>query len=490
MIVDTDPALMVNRSDSLMIYNIDDQLTAAGSSHPVFYFDVGSLTANQSSVEWTTMATTTPPKCVNDTPPVQLDSSSSVFIAYRIIVDVYLVGVLCTFGFIGNFLSIAVLCRDREKQNTTNWLLQTLAVVDSFFLAFSLLIQPVKTVHDVTDWWPDLRKAFPYIEPHLWALASIAQTMAVWLVMLITIDRYVAVCKPWHTKWRALRRVKLTVFVMFLLAVLYNVPRFLERKMVLKHSCRGGGFVVRTEKTAFRDNRNYFLAYKTVCYFIFRSIGPLVILIALNARLVRALQLVRLKHRDMTKRTKQRENITVMLVAVVTVFIICQLPDLGLRIAVTAKEFSPLVHIDLQSMRYANAASNALLTVNSSINFLIYCLIGKKFRRIFVHMATCSNERTRGSNGAAAAGGRADTRLCGAVTSGTCRLKDLGSIGGADVSETDVMLTTTHLTTMGHHRLSHGASSSHRLTVLLKTTTTTNARGKDASSAVPPTFIL
>jgi len=36
--------------------------------------------------------------------------------------------------------------------------------------------------------------------------------------------------------------------------------------------------------------------------------------------------------------------------------------------------------------RYINAITNVLLTFNSAINFLIYCLVGKKFRRIFVSM--------------------------------------------------------------------------------------------------------
>ena len=37
-------------------------------------------------------------------------------------------------------------------------------------------------------------------------------------------------------------------------------------------------------------------------------------------------------------------------------------------------------------MRYVNSATNVLLTLNSAVNFLIYCLLGKKFRRIFVDM--------------------------------------------------------------------------------------------------------
>ena len=40
-------------------------------------------------------------------------------------------------------------------------------------------------------------------------------------------------------------------------------------------------------------------------------------------------------------------------------------------------------------LRYINAVTNVLLTLNSAVNFLIYCLVGKKFRRIFVAMV-CS----------------------------------------------------------------------------------------------------
>jgi len=63
---------------------------------------------------------------------------------------------------------------------------------------------------------------------------------------------------------------------------------------------------------------------------------------------------------------KQHENLTAMLVGVVTVFIICQLPGLGIRVAFTAMEFgrtsSNAVSLDVTTLRYANVASNALQT--------------------------------------------------------------------------------------------------------------------------------
>jgi len=45
------------------------------------------------------------------------------------------------------------------------------------------------------------------------------------------------------------------------------------------------------------------------------------------------------------------ENLTLMLVTVVTVFIVCQLPNLGIRVAFTAGEFAPrgLIRLDLPS---------------------------------------------------------------------------------------------------------------------------------------------
>lgn len=147
-------------------------------------------------------------------------NSSETFVAYRLAVDVYLVAALCVAGLIGNALSIAVLRRDRDKPNTTNWLLQTLAAVDIVYLMSSFLIQPVKAIYDMAEYdttvavadnastyaagggavagrrLPWLRAVYPYVEPHAWAVGSIAQTVTVWLVMLVTVDRYVAVCMP------------------------------------------------------------------------------------------------------------------------------------------------------------------------------------------------------------------------------------------------------------------------------------------------------
>jgi len=61
---------------------------------------------------------------------------SNADIKYKMIADVYVVLTLCIFGFIGNAVTIAVLRKDPDRAiSSTNWLLQTLALVDTVYLA-------------------------------------------------------------------------------------------------------------------------------------------------------------------------------------------------------------------------------------------------------------------------------------------------------------------------------------------------------------------
>ena len=74
----------------------------------------------------------------------------------RIFVDLYVMGCICIIGFFGNAVTVLVLRRDPARaNNTTNWLLQTLALVDTVYLMTCLLIQPLKVINDhYTTWLP------------------------------------------------------------------------------------------------------------------------------------------------------------------------------------------------------------------------------------------------------------------------------------------------------------------------------------------------
>lgn len=81
----------------------------------------------------------------NSWPAILTSGLPAADVDFRLAVDVYLVGALCLVGFLGNAFTVAVLRSDADgRNNSTNWLLQTLALVDTMYLAACLFIQPLK----------------------------------------------------------------------------------------------------------------------------------------------------------------------------------------------------------------------------------------------------------------------------------------------------------------------------------------------------------
>ena len=329
---------------------------------------------------------------LNSTPKCQ-DAAvySNEYRQYRITIEVFVVAAVCTVGFVGNALSITVLRRDTDRKYATNWLLRTLAVVDTMYLVLCLFMHCVYSIYNFTDWFPILDTTFPYFYPWVWFLGSWAQTLTVWLVLLLTIDRYMAICRPHNHQVRSETLAKRAVALLVVIAFVYNLPRIFERKTVEEVDPSTGEIRVCTTKTWLRESKAYFAIYKTAMYILFRSVGPLLLLIFLNVRLTQALMVF---HRNIkrlrSKHPKRRtENLTAILVAVVSVFIVCELPDTSLRIVLALHDYKVL-SVSVETLRWVNVITNLLLTVNSAINFLIYCLIGKKFRRILTSMIYCA----------------------------------------------------------------------------------------------------
>ena len=199
-------------------------------------------------------------------------------------------------------------------------------------------LQTLKALNENTYWTPLLHNSLPLIEPHFWAIASTAQTFAVWLVLLITVDRFLAVCRPNNRQLRSVQRAKQAAACLLLLAIVYNIPRFLERELSqCKDPVTNSARLTNTHSTL-RVDKVYFLVYKTIMYVILRSFGPLIVLLTLNISLVRTLSRVRRTTRRMSATTHQRENITLLIVVVVSVFMVCQIPAVLVRIVFTVGE--------------------------------------------------------------------------------------------------------------------------------------------------------
>ena len=82
---------------------------------------------------------------------------------------------------------------------------------------------------------------------------------------------------------------------------------------------------------------------------------------------------------------------------VVVVFIVCEMPTVAVRICYMLHVYVG-VPISISALRYANAVGNLMLTVNSSVNVVIYCFMGRQFRAILLRAIRCAaGERSSSS---------------------------------------------------------------------------------------------
>lgn len=77
------------------------------------------------------------------------------------------------------------------------------------------------------------------------------------------------------------------------------------------------------------------------------------------------------------------KNATTVLVIVVVAFIVCETPELVLKFVTFTERNSSYSGLLLSpDLRRFNVVSQLLMVINSSVNFLIYLIFGRRFRRI------------------------------------------------------------------------------------------------------------
>lgn len=283
-----------------------------------------------------------------------------------------LVGLL---GILGNILSMVILSRP-QMRSSINYLLIGLARCDTILILTSMLLFGIPTIYPYTGYlFFYYYYIFPRISPYIFPIAMCAQTASIYLTFTVTLERFVAVCHPLRA--RALctyGRAKLYVIGCCVFAVLYNMPRFLEVN-VQEYQYDEVTFVYCVAASELRSNAEYIKIYIHWLYLIFMYILPFINLAILNALIYNQVRKAN-RERQRLSRTEKREiGLATMLLCVVFVFFLCNVLAMITNIL---EAFYDTIN------DYLVTTSNLLVTINSSVNFIIYVIFGEKFKRIFL----------------------------------------------------------------------------------------------------------
>lgn len=302
----------------------------------------------------------------------------------RFIVECICLPVL-VLGIAGNALALVVFCRQRRK-STTNIILQVLAVVDSLCLICIFLGQTSYYIAIRFDYLEAYKPTWKVLFRCVLPLAYIFRIIDMWLVTTLTVDRWIAVCKPLHaqqmcTVSTGYKRIAATI----IFGVLFSLPRFIEEPAQY-------GLPIQKSFSGLSSNQFYTIIYKGVLFTIFMYILPLAATVVLNIKLLSSLKMTDptvttlRQHliKDGREERNQREhrNVTVVVIIVCCVSVLCSTVAMTSQILyATELCFCQWLKSDIELYRRVTSEiGQVLMVVNCSSNIFIYSIFSKNFR--------------------------------------------------------------------------------------------------------------
>ena len=294
-----------------------------------------------------------------------LNSSCAFFTAW--LLSISSVGVL---GILGN-ITTAVILMQRHMRNKFNRLLVALAFYDTVLLLTILAYSIVCVSKEAC------MIGYPYI---LWPMRCFTITSSTFMTVIIATERFMAVCKPLKYKPNKHHHILKYILVVTILAMIFTTPKFFEYE---PDNCS----VIRLTKLYRND---VYIIYNAIIYkLMVTGLIPGLILVFLYVKIYKAIKASHLMQRrcsatvdNQVNETMRRvENRRARIYAVVVItFLICNTPDSFLKIAYIMK-FVKSTEEPSQWFSMAVIVRTFFLNLNSSINFLIYTCLSKKFRK-------------------------------------------------------------------------------------------------------------
>lgn len=327
--------------------------------------------------------------------------------------------ILCIIGIFGNIISIIILNKQPMKKLSTNIYLLGLAISDfiSLFLNLLILINNFFTMIKIPQ---QINNIITIIVIYVYPIILSTQVLSIFITLSFTVDRYVYICHPYKSyKYCTRKNAIIILLILSGIAIIYSIPLFFERSyemLILFDEI----YIYKTI-TNFGRNIFFIFIYHLLIYCIFIIFIPMSIIITLNILLIIEMIKSNRKHilqidlnpslsndkcclffrkrgqssdniipvevsnqisKQLSTKNKRKikNDVTLTIILLIVVFCICQIPSTILRLLIIfdSKVIFNIIYI------YSLDISNFLIVLNSTLNCILYILVGKRFRKEFI----------------------------------------------------------------------------------------------------------
>ncbi|CAH1775635.1 unnamed protein product [Owenia fusiformis] len=299
------------------------------------------------------------------------------FVQSQFITALICLPIICTFGIIGNILSLVVL-QQKKMSSSTNTFLSAMAIADSIKLINDEIYFVVILMQRYN---PEMSQTgFVHIYPYSHFVFNCAMLITSWITVSVAVERYISVCHPHRAKSMCtIPRARLVSSCVALGMSIIALPSAFKYHTVVSKpldNTSEGVVNMTIELTSFGKDV-YAMNIYTWIQTLLRSIIPLFVLVFINASIIRSLG----RSKIQGAASAARYRITVMLVAIIVVFLICITPD------AIMSTFLGLGYYEANYLvRGIREFTDLLLAINSAVNFLLYCTFSKVFRETFMSL--------------------------------------------------------------------------------------------------------
>ncbi|KAF6212897.1 hypothetical protein GE061_010607 [Apolygus lucorum] len=299
----------------------------------------------------------------------------------------FLVG-LGLLGLVGNVFSVIVWSR-RQLKSSSAILLIALAASDVCiifgqvvwqFLALLVLNYRTPTLMYI------YHNTFPYLVLVMINVFLIADTASVYLTVVITVERYIAVCHPFkYQELCSFSKAYMSTVAVIVFSILFNMIEFWAMEVQPHYHKESNETTYHIHDTELGADPQFKLIYEGYIFLIIMYILPLTSISLFNVAMCR--QLTKKKQeRELTDIQQKEKKLTLMLVYVIVEFAVCTavVGFITFCIVLDVSRFD--VGFDLFWCAPLMYFSRVL---NSSINFVTYFSFGGPFRRTLLDMFGC-----------------------------------------------------------------------------------------------------